>query len=213
MSAVTTFLELHDRVLLTGDSVTDWGRDRSDPTSLGHGYALIVAALAGARRPDLDLTFLNRGVGGDTAALLRARWADDGLALAPTVVSVMIGINDTWRRFDSGRSTSTDSYETDLRAVLDSARDELGARLVLIEPFLVPVTADQHGWRTDLDPRIGVVRRLAAEYRAVLVPADGLFAAAAVRTSPEVWTADGVHPTTAGHGLLAGAWLDAVGLG
>jgi acyl-CoA thioesterase-1 len=213
MSAVTTLLQIHDRVLLTGDSVTDWGRDRSDPTSLGHGYALIVAALAGARRPDLDLTFLNRGVGGDTAALLRARWADDGLALAPTVVSVMIGVNDTWRRFDSGRSTSTDSYETDLRAILDSARDELGARLVLIEPFLVPVTADQDGWRADLDPRIGVVRRLAAEYRAVLVPADGLFAAAAVRTSPEVWTADGVHPTAAGHGLLAGAWLDAVGLG
>ncbi|CAN5224539.1 SGNH/GDSL hydrolase family protein [soil metagenome] len=213
MATVTTMLRPHDRVLLTGDSVTEWGRDFSDPTSLGHGYAFIVAALAGARRPDLDLTFLNRGVGGDTAALLRARWVDDGLALAPTVVSVMIGINDTWRRFDAGRSTSTESYESDVRAVLDSARDELGARLVLIEPFVVPVSDDQQVWRADLDPRIGVVRRLAAEYRAVLVPADGLFAAAAVRTSPAMWAADGVHPTTAGHGLLAGAWLDAVGLG
>lgn len=213
MSAVTPLLELHDRVLLTGDSVTDWGRDRSDPTSLGHGYALIVAALAGARRPDLDLTFVNRGVGGDTAALLRARWARDVVAVAPTVVSVLIGINDTWRRFDSGRTTSTDSYESDLRAVLDSARDELGARLVLIEPFVVPVDNDQYTWRSDLDPRIAVVRRLAAEHRAVLVPADGLFAAAAVRTSPQMWTADGVHPTVAGHGLLAHAWLDAVGLG
>jgi acyl-CoA thioesterase-1 len=212
MSAVTTLLELHDRVLLTGDSVTDWGRDRADPTSLGHGYALIVAALAGARRPDLDLTFVNRGVGGDTAALLRARWARDGVAVAPTVVSVLIGINDTWRRFDSGRTTSTDSYESDLRAVLDSARDELGARLVLIEPFVVPVDDDQDTWRSDLDPRIAVVRRLAAEYRAVLVAADGLFAAAAVRTSPQMWTTDGVHPTAAGHGLLAQAWLDAVGL-
>ncbi|MGV8976630.1 MAG: SGNH/GDSL hydrolase family protein [Cellulomonas sp.] len=212
MSAVTTFLELHDRILLTGDSVTDCGRDRADPAGLGHGYALIVAALAGARRPDLDLTFLNRGVGGDTAARLRARWADDCLALAPTVVSVLVGVNDTWRRFDSGETTMTDSYETDLRAVLDSARDRLGARLVLIEPFIVAVREDQHGWRADLDPRVGVVRRLAAEYRAVLVPADGLFAAAAVRTSPEVWTADGVHPTPAGHGLLAQAWLDAVGV-
>ena len=205
-------LRPHDRVLLTGDSVTEWGRDHGDPSSLGHGYAFIVAALAGARRPDLDLTFLNRGVGGDTAALLRARWADDGLALAPTVVSVLIGINDTWRSFDSGRSTSTGSYEQDLRAVLDSARDELDARFVLIESFVVPVTDDQHDWRSDLDLRIGVVRRLAAEYRAVLVPADGLFAAAAVRTSPSRWAADGVHPTPAGHGLLAGAGLAAVGL-
>jgi lysophospholipase L1-like esterase len=84
---------------------------------------------------------------------------------------------------------------------------------VLVEPFVVPVSADQHAWRADLDPRIGVVRRLAAEYRAVLVPADGLFAAAAVRTAPEQWAADGVHPTTAGHGLLAQAWREAVGLG
>lgn len=206
MSPVT-FLQPHDRVLLTGDSVTDWGRDRADPTSLGHGYAGIVAALAGARRPDLDLTFLNRGVGGDTSAMLRARWDQDAVALAPTVVSVLIGINDTWRRYDAGTATSTDEYEDNLRAVVGTVD-----RLVLIEPFVVPVTPAQHAWREDLDPRIAVVRRVAAERRAVLVPADGLFAAAAARTGAETWASDGVHPTSAGHGLLAEAWLAAVGL-
>ncbi|MCC2319372.1 SGNH/GDSL hydrolase family protein [Cellulomonas chengniuliangii] len=84
---------------------------------------------------------------------------------------------------------------------------------MLIEPFLTPVRSEQHAWRDDLDPRIGVVRRLASDYRATLVPADGLFAAAAVRTNPEQWCFDGVHPTPAGHGLLAEAWLDAVGIG
>ncbi|NUU18701.1 SGNH/GDSL hydrolase family protein [Cellulomonas humilata] len=203
-----TFLAPHDRVLLTGDSVTDWGRDRSDPASLGHGYAGIVAALAGARRPDLALTFLNRGVGGDTSAMLRARWDDDAVALAPTVVSILIGINDTWRRYDEGDPTSTDEYEENLRAVAGTVD-----RLVLIEPFVVPVTAAQHAWREDLDPRIAVVRRVATERRAVLVPADGLFAAAAARTGAATWASDGVHPTSAGHGLLAEAWLAAVGLG
>jgi lysophospholipase L1-like esterase len=202
-----TFLQPHDRVLLTGDSVTDWGRDRSDPTSLGHGYAGIVAALAGARRPDLDLMVLNRGVGGDTSAMLRARWEQDAVALAPTVVSVLIGINDTWRRYDAGTVTSTAEYEDNLRAVVESVD-----RLVLIEPFVVPVTPAQHAWREDLDPRIAVVRRVAAERRAVLVPADGLFAAAAARTGAQTWASDGVHPTPAGHGLLADAWLAAVGL-
>jgi len=202
-----TFLQPHDRVLLTGDSITDWGRDRSDPTSLGHGYAGIVAALAGARRPDLDLTFLNRGVGGDTSGMLRARWDRDAVALAPTVVSILVGINDTWRRYDSGDPTSTDEYEDNLRAIVSTVD-----RLVLVEPFLVPVRAEQHAWREDLDPRLAVVRRVAAEHRAVLVPADGLFAAAAVRTTPEAWAFDGVHPTPAGHGLLAEAWLRAVGI-
>ena len=212
MRDVTTFLHPHDRVLLTGDSVTDWGRDREDPTSLGHGYAAVVAALAGARRPDLDLTFLNRGVGGDTSAMLRARWERDALALEPTVVSVLIGINDTWRRYDSGAPTSTAAYEENLRAMLDATRERLDARLVLVEPFLVPVDDAQHAWREDLDPRIAVVRRLAAEHRAVLVPADGLFAAAASRTGPAHWVSDGVHPTPAGFGLLAEAWLEAVGV-
>ncbi len=209
----TTFLQPGDRVLLTGDSVTDWGRDRDDPTSLGHGYAGIVAALAGARRPDLGLTFLNRGVGGDTSAMLRDRWERDAVALEPTVVSVLVGINDTWRRYDAGTPTTTAAYEDNLAAMLATVRDRLGARVVLVEPFLVPVHSDQHAWREDLDPRIGVVRRLAAEHRAVLVPADGLFAAAAVRTSPEAWCHDGVHPTPAGFGLLAEAWLAAVGVG
>ncbi len=202
-----------DRVLFIGDSVTDVGRDRTDPASLGGGYPLLVAALAGARRPDLGLTFLNRGVSGDTSAMMRARWEQDAITLAPTVVSVLIGVNDTWRRYDAGVRTSTEAYEEHYRAVLDATRDRLGARLVLIEPFLAPVTADQHRWREDLDPRIGVVRRLAAEHGAVLVPADGIVAAAAVRTGPQTWCADGVHPTAAGHGLLAEAWLTAVGVG
>ena len=204
---MSTILQPHDRILLTGDSITDWGRDRTDPTSLGHGYAGIVAALAGARRPDLGLTFLNRGVGGDTSAMLRARWEQDAVALAPTVVSVLVGINDTWRRYDGGLPTSADEYEENLRAIVGTAE-----RLVLVEPFLVPVTQGQHGWREDLDPRIAVVRRIATERQAVLVPADGLFAAAAARTGAATWAFDGVHPTPAGHGLLAEAWLDAVGL-
>ncbi len=213
MTTTSPLLRPGDRVLLTGDSITDWGRDRSDPASLGHGYAGIVAALAGARLPEHGLEFLNRGVGGDTARMLRDRWEVDGLALGPTVVSVLVGVNDTWRRFTEGTVTTAEEYEEHLRAVLDSARERLDARLVLVEPFVVPVTAQQHLWRPDLDPRIAVVRRLAAELRAVLVPADGLFAAAVVRTSPERWAYDGVHPTPAGHGLLAEAWLRAVGAG
>ncbi|GAA4625806.1 SGNH/GDSL hydrolase family protein [Cellulomonas oligotrophica] len=212
----TTFLQAGDRVLLTGDSITDWGRDRDQPDSpwaLGHGYAGIVAALAGARRPDLALTFHNRGIGGDTTRMLRERWERDALALEPTVVSVLVGINDTWRRYDGGTVTDVEEYEEHYRAVLDATRERLGARLVLVEPFVLPVMPGQEAWREDLDPRIHVVRRLAVEHGAVLVPADGLFAAAATRAPADRWAFDGVHPTPAGHGLLAEAWLDAVGLG
>jgi len=209
---VTTFFTHGDRVLFQGDSITDWGRDHRDPASLGHGWVAIAAALAGARRPDLELSFLNRGVSGDTAALVRARWERDALALEPTVVSLLVGVNDTWRRYDQGRVTSTEAYEEDYRAVLDVTRERLGARIVLVEPFLLPLTPEQKAWREDLDPRIDVVRRLATEYRTRLLAADRLFAEASEAAGAEHWTTDGVHLTPAGNGLLAEAWLDELGV-
>ncbi|CAM5792703.1 SGNH/GDSL hydrolase family protein [Cellulomonas persica] len=212
MSPVTTFLTRGDRVLFQGDSLTDWGRDRSDPSSLGHGWAGIAAALAGARRPELGLTFHNRGVGGDTAALVRDRWEADALALEPTVISLLVGVNDTWRRYAQGQVTSVEAYEEHYRALLDSARERLDARFVLVEPFLLPRTAQQAAWREDLDPRIAVVRRLADEYGAVLLAADTLFAEATIVAGAAHWTTDGVHLTPAGNGLLAEAWLDTLGI-
>ena len=209
---VTTFLTHGDRVLFQGDSITDWGRDREDPTSLGHGWVAIAAALAGARRPDLGVTFLNRGVGGDTARMVRDRWEQDALALEPTVISLLVGVNDTWRRYDSGLRTSTQEYEEHYRALLDSARERLDVRFVLVEPFLLPLTPAQETWREDLDPRIDVVRALAREYGTRLLAADLLFREAIEAAgSAEHWTTDGVHLTPAGNGLLAEAWLDELG--
>jgi lysophospholipase L1-like esterase len=80
---------------------------------------------------------------------------------------------------------------------------------VICEPFVVPVSGDLDGWREDLDPKIGVVRRLAREFNAILVPLDGIFAQATTRREPAFWAADGVHPTPAGHALIAQSWLRA----
>ena len=51
------------------------------------------------------------------------------------------------------------------------------------------------------------VRRLAKKYGAPLLPAQKLFSDAAAATSVTDWTMDGVHPTPAGHWMLAQEWL------
>lgn len=195
------------RVLFIGDSITDAGRNREEGEDLGQGYVLMAAASFSARHPRHGVRFLNRGIAGDRVRDLVARWDADCLDLAPDVVSVLIGINDTWRRFDSAEETPTAAYERDYRDLLRRARERLDARFILIEPFLLPIGEDQHAWRPDLDPRIGVVRRLATEFDAALVPADGAFAAAIADAGPAVWSTDGVHLTPAGHAFLARAWL------
>jgi lysophospholipase L1-like esterase len=90
-------------------------------------------------------------------------------------------------------------------------KDELGAELILCEPFVLPIAPDRERWREDLEPKIQVVRRLAREFGALLVPLDGVFAKACTRREPAFWAADGVHPSPPAHALIARAWLQTVG--
>ncbi|MEV3933683.1 SGNH/GDSL hydrolase family protein [Streptomyces sp. NPDC053728] len=210
---MTISLHRSATVLFQGDSITDVGRLVEPDSPLGNGYARIAADRVRAERPDSGITFLNRGIGGDRVADLRARWREDAMDLRPDVVSVLIGVNDTWRRYDSGAVTTVRDYEDDYRAILTQVRDELDAQLILIEPFLVPVRDEQWAWREDLDPRIQTVRRLSEEFGAALLAADGLLnQAARAAGGAECIAGDGVHPTPLGHALLADAWAALAGL-
>lgn len=189
-----------------GDSVTDCGRDRSDSTSLGDGYVARIAAA----RPDLDI--VNRGVSGDRVRDLRARWQADCLAWEPELVSIYIGINDTWRRYDSDDPTSAEEFEVDYLAILDQLAGLASLRrLVIVEPFVLPVEPGQERWREDLDPKLAVVRKLAKNYAATVVPLDTELTAAAAGAGAAALAADGVHPTARGHQLIAESWQRAVG--
>ncbi|WP_340034356.1 SGNH/GDSL hydrolase family protein [Paenibacillus sp. FSL E2-0202] len=201
----------NDVILFQGDSITDWGRNHEDASSLGVGYAMMVAARLGYLYPEKNLTFINRGIGGNRIVDLQGRWDKDCLDLKPTWVSIYIGINDTWRHFDSGEETTPEQFEASYRDLIERTRKSLDAKLVLIEPFVLPVPEDRRTWRQDLDPKIHIVRELAREYGAPLVPLDGLFAAASVKAEPAYWAYDGVHPTPAGHALIADAWLKTMG--
>jgi lysophospholipase L1-like esterase len=197
-------------VLFQGDSITDAGRSRLSDADLGRGYAAMAAAWFSAQYPEKQVRFLNRGISGNRAIDLRHRWQRDCLDLQPTWVSILIGINDTWRGFDSNDPTSTDSYERDFNHICTQVRDELNAHLIIMEPFLLPTPPDRISWRVDLDPKIAVARKLAREYNALFIPLDGLFAEAATKQAMEFWLPDGVHPTAAGHALIAQAWLKCV---
>jgi lysophospholipase L1-like esterase len=208
---VTVEVPPRGTVLFIGDSITDCGRDRTDPDSLGVGYPALAAAGFAAAHAEAGVRFANRGISGDRAVDLRARWQRDCLDLKPDVVSIMIGINDVWRRYDHDDPTSAAAFAQDYRHILTQSADQ-GARLIIMEPFLLPVSEDQARWREDLDPKLAVVRRLAAEFAAALIPADAVLTRAAASATAVCLAQDGVHPTAAGHAILAEAWLETVGV-
>lgn len=195
------------KILFQGDSITDSGRKRDNPDSLGAGYAKLAAAWLMALYPELDLQFINRGIGGNRTQDLVKRWDRDCIDLQPDWLSIMIGINNTWRRYDRDDPTPVERFEEEYRTILDRTKRETRARIVLIEPFVLPHPEDRKTWREDLDPKIEVVNRLADEFGALRIPLDKIFAEACRRREPAYWAADGVHPTLAGHAFIAQTWI------
>ncbi len=195
-------------ILFQGDSVTDCGRSREDLADLGRGYAMLVASRLAAEQPALDLKFINRGISGNRSQDLVSRWQEDCLDLKPDWVSILIGINDTWRRYDSNDPTTAAAYGKNIREICQRTV-AAGAGLIIIEPFFLPHPADRRAWSEDLAPKLAQLRDVAYEYATVYIPMDGIFHAAAQKQPYPFWAADGVHPTMAGHALIAGAFLEA----
>ena len=88
-------------ILFQGDSVTDCGRTSSgDPDgNLGVGYPYFITARLWADRLGEEIETVNRGISGNRVVDLYARWKIDALNLNPDVLSILIGVNDTWHEF------------------------------------------------------------------------------------------------------------------
>ena len=197
------------KILFQGDSITDAGRDRDNPTNLGNGYPKYAAALIRARHPDVDFTFWDLGISGNRAENLRDRWQDDCIAYDPDLVSILIGVNDTWHRAAEGNWMPHEYFEECYRYCLEEIKTKTHAKILILEQFIVPTGALANG-RADLDAKIQVTRKLAREYADAFIPLDGLIAQASIGVNPALWAADGVHPTAAGAQLIADYYADAV---
>jgi len=205
-------------LLFQGDSITDmkWGRNQKDRNHyLGHSYVYLIASRLHTDMPEAKLNFLNRGMSGHTVANLKARWQRDALDLKPDVLSILIGVNDVGRAVRSKRDVDIEAFAADYRSLLDqSRRANPKLKIVLLEPFVLPVTRVKAGWeawRGQIDRLRAVVAKLASEYSgATLLKTQDIFDAAARRVEPSHWIWDGVHPLPQGHELIARNWIESV---
>lgn len=207
----------NNTILFIGDSITDANRNRKDVDDLGQGFPLLLSAYLSNKYPSYHLNFFNRGISGDKVVDLRNRWEVDCLELNPDIVCILVGINDVWSFVEEEEKeldeAALEKFEEDYRWLLKSLVHRSDARVVLMEPFVLPYPKDRLNWRQHIDPRIQIVRRLANEYHAVLVPLDGILNAKGIQNKFQTYTGeDGVHPTVTGHAAIAEAWLEYVGL-
>jgi len=205
-------------VLFQGDSITDCGRDRAltgpnNAAALGTGYPLLVASSVLAAHPRQGLRFFNRGVSGNTVPDLAARWQADTLDLEPNVVSILIGVNDFWHTLTGTYHGTLADYEREFGTLLARTRQaRANSQLVVLEPFVLRTGAVTERWFPEFDQRRAAARRVAEGVGALFIPLQTLFDGLTATTPPAYWSVDGVHPTPAGHGAIAKAWMDAVQL-
>ncbi|ACO45190.1 SGNH/GDSL hydrolase family protein [Deinococcus deserti] len=200
----------HQTVLMIGDSITDAGRTQGTG-EWGQGYVRMVRALLLASCPELNLKVINRGVSGDSVRDLSARWEQDVTAHQPDWVSIKIGVNDVWRAFagQPDLAVPPEEYQERLSGLLDRTI-QAGGQPLLMTPFLVePNRAES--MRQRVEHYAGLMTALGRERQIPVVELQPAFDAAAEVTHPGMWAPDRVHPSDAGHGLIALQFLRKVG--
>lgn len=205
------------RWLFIGDSITDCGR-RDDPERLGGGYVRLIRDWLLACSPGEAPQIINCGVSGDRILELEKRWQQDVIALHPHVLSIKIGINDVWRQLNPASAASgvklEDYVATYEKLLSQTIAADPKLRIVLCEPSVISPPQPKNG-NEMLRPYVEAVRGLAGKFPEHVACVVGLHEAclAAEKARPDVaWWPDGVHPSSAGHMVLARTWLKATGL-
>jgi lysophospholipase L1-like esterase len=217
-SALPAAFQRNDIIVFQGDSITDGGRQREGLDYnhiMGQDYCYIIAGEILSQFPAVNLTFLNRGIGGNTVNDLTGRWQADTLDLKPSLVSILIGVNDCSFAFGKiDPLQASENYQSAYDALVQQTITALpGVRIVIAQPFALPVGSRQVNFDA-YQAMLGLFQKasedIATKYKLPYVRYADMFNDACKRASPDHWSWDGIHPTYAGHFLMHRLWLDTV---
>ena len=211
-------IDKNDRLLFVGDSITDSNRNyEAIPagwSSWGDGYVHLINAYTTALLPQEEWMVVNRGVSGDTVLDLKKRWQRDVLDFRADWVTIMIGVNDVWRHFDGTfaqtKLVSLERFEQELRGLITQTLPSVKG-MILLSPFMVEQN-EKDPVREMLGHYQEVVARLAETFDLPYGNVQEKFDTFLRYQSSYVLSSDRVHPSLAGHLLIAKTWLETMGI-
>jgi lysophospholipase L1-like esterase len=206
------YLKDGDRVVFYGDSITDQRL-----------YTTFVETFVVTRFPTWKVDFVHSGWGGDRVTgsgggSIDTRLSRDVVAYKPSVVTIMLGMNDaSYRAFDP---KIFNTYSNGYRHIMDFLRRDLrDVRLTLIKPSpyddITRPPNFEGGYNAVLVRYGDFVEGLAKENHAAVADLNGPVVEAtkkAFATDPELakkLNSDRIHPGPGGQLLMAAALLDA----
>ncbi|MFT7618596.1 MAG: lysophospholipase L1-like esterase [Planctomycetota bacterium] len=204
------------RILFQGDSITDVQRHRkhvgpNNGAALGRGYPFLIASTLLAKFPGSELKCFNRGISGNKVPDLAARWQKEAIDLKPDVLSILVGVNDIWHKLGGGYDGTVKTYEDGFLALIQQTQKALPkTKIVICEPFVLRCGAVGEKWFPEFDERRAAAKRVTKATNCTWIPFQEIFDEATKHAAPSYWAGDGVHPSIAGHALMAKAWVELV---
>jgi lysophospholipase L1-like esterase len=219
-SASGTIFKDCERWCVTGDSLTHSG--------FYHEYIHLYYA---TRFPDNRLEPFNCGINGNKASSILTRLEGDVLIHKPTLISILIAMNDVGQAFPADktddfrkeqRSKDVAAYRDNMRTLLTRLQ-KTGIRTLLITPTIYdetlvdPKACDVNpGHQGALVQCAAVVRELGSEFGVPVIDWNQALANWNTRLqkddpSATIVSPDRVHPTEMGHFVMAYEFLKAQG--
>jgi len=207
-------LKPNQTIVFIGDSITDAERMSAAYKPFGAGYVHFTANALLAKYPQLNLNIINSGVSGNTIHDLKTRWQRDCISHKPDILSILIGVNDIWRRIaenDPSGAADLDEYDSMYRQLISQTKKECNSRIVIIEPFMFCDDLNNPVF-VELRRFVEKVRTIAADFNAVLVPLQKAIDERIKEVPPQNWSLDMVHPEVWAHAWISQRWLEVTGL-
>lgn len=163
---------------------------------------------------DADVLAYNLGIGGDTSAGVRERFASESRRRAhdwsPVVVVFEVGVNDSQIAVETGeRQVPLSEFEANVRALREQATEIADlVRFVDIAP--VDERVDPMDWKPTHAYRPDAVTRYDERLRAVVPESERIPVRERFEDRTHDLLADGVHPNEAGNELIAEAVVRAL---
>ena len=207
----------NDKILFIGDSISDYERTRPVGEGLfnawGRSYVADVGSLLGCMYPEMHLRIVNMGISGNQCRDLEARWQTDVFDQNPDWVSVLIGINDVWRQFDSPeikeQHVSPEDFRTCYERLIKSTLPRVKGMILMTPYFMEPNRDDP--MRRRMDEYGAITKELAEKYHLTLVDLQAGWDKLFQHMHPMNIAWDRVHPNLIGCMYIAKQFLSAMG--
>ncbi len=193
-------------ILFQGDSITDAGRNRDNDNERGIGYPTLVSAELGLKYPN-EYKFINKGISGNRIVDLYARLTRDILPYKPDYLTILIGINDVWHEINDRNGIDNKKFFRLYCMLIEEIKTMLpDIEIFILEPFVLKASATEKKWgvfRRETEMRAESAKAVAEKFGLTFIPLQDKFDEAEKKAEASYWLGDGVHPTAAGHEIIA----------